>query len=109
MTPVVTIYRYPTRAGVTPKAYIEAAEAVQDQLAATPGFQYRCLAQTDDGWFETVFWESAEAADAASEPFMKAMAGTKWMEMIDMENTKVERHPIVQSGMSAAAGRADAA
>lgn len=101
-TPVVTLYRYPTRKGVTDKAYLEASKAVQDQLAASPGFQYRCLARTETGWFETIFWDSAEAADAAMAPFMAAMQGTRWMEMIDMEATAMERWPVLQSGMGGA-------
>ena len=108
-TPIVVTYRYPTRPGVAPAAYIDACRKMQDLLAATPGFQYRCLAQTDTGFFETVFWDSAKAADAAMDPIMKAMAGTPWMEMIDMENTTIERHPVVQAGGADPAKAANAA
>ena len=101
-TPVVTVYRYPTRKGVSDAAYLEASKAVQDQLAALPGFQYRCLARTKTGWLETVFWESAEAADAAMAPFMAKLQGSAWMEMIDMQATEMERWPILQAGMGGA-------
>ena len=109
MTQLVATYSYRTKPGVSEDAYLAAAETPHARLAAAPGFQYRCLARTEEGWLETIFWESAKAADAANETFMAAMAGSEWLGMIDTESLEVHRYPVMQAGGPAPAAASVAA
>lgn len=64
--------------------FIDANAAVSDWLKRQPGFVSRHLAERDDGTFlDIVFWQSHEAALAASAKMMEEMAQDEAMTMID--------------------------
>lgn len=64
--------------------FVDANTAVSDWLKRQPGFVSRHLAERDDGSFlDIVFWQSHEAALAASAKMMEEMAQDEAMTMID--------------------------
>lgn len=68
----------------TGQQFVDANAAVSDWLKRQPGFVSRHLAERDDGsYLDIVFWESHEAALAASGKIMEEMAQNEAMTMID--------------------------
>ena len=68
----------------TGQQFVDANAAVSDWLKRQPGFVSRHLAERDDGsYLDIVFWESHEAALAASVKIMEEMAQNEAMTMID--------------------------
>jgi hypothetical protein len=66
------------------RQFVDANAAVSDWLKRQPGFVSRHLAERDDGSFiDIVFWQSHEAALAASAKMMEEMAQDEAMTMID--------------------------
>lgn len=66
------------------RQFIDANAMVNDWLKRQPGFVARHLAERDDGSFvDIVFWQSREAALAASGKMMEEMAQSEAMTMID--------------------------
>jgi heme-degrading monooxygenase HmoA len=64
--------------------FIDANAAISDWLKRQPGFVSRHLAERDDGSFvDIVFWQTHEAALAASGKMMEEMAQSEAMTMID--------------------------
>ena len=68
----------------TGQQFIDANAAISDWLKRQPGFVSRHLAEREDGAFvDIVFWQSHEAALAASGKIMEEMAQSEAMTMID--------------------------
>ncbi len=68
----------------TGQQFVDANAAVSDWLKRQPGFVSRHLAERDDGsYLDIVFWQSHEAALAASGKIMEEMAQNEAMTMID--------------------------
>lgn len=68
----------------TGQQFVDANASVSDWLKRQPGFVSRHLAELDDGsYLDIVFWESHEAALAASGKMMEEMAQDEAMTMID--------------------------
>ena len=64
--------------------FVDANASINDWLKRQPGFVSRHLAERDDGSFvDIVFWQSHEAALAASAKMMEEMAQSEAMTMID--------------------------
>jgi len=64
--------------------FVDANVAINGWLKRQPGFVSRHLAERDDGSFlDIVFWQSHEAALAASGKMMEEMAQDEAMTMID--------------------------
>lgn len=64
--------------------FVDANAAINGWLRRQPGFVSRHLAERDDGSFlDIVFWQSHEAALAASAKMMEEMAQDEAMTMID--------------------------
>jgi heme-degrading monooxygenase HmoA len=64
--------------------FIDANAAISDWLKRQPGFVSRHLAERDDGsYVDIVFWQTHEAALAASAKMMEEMAQSEAMTMID--------------------------
>ena len=64
--------------------FIDANAAISDWLTRQPGFVSRHLAERDDGSFlDIVFWQTHQAALAASAKMMEEMAQSEAMTMID--------------------------
>ena len=64
--------------------FVDANAAISDWLKRQPGFVSRHLAERDDGSFvDIVFWQTHEAALAASGKMMEEMAQSEAMTMID--------------------------
>jgi hypothetical protein len=62
-----------------------------------PGFQARRLTQGEGGlWYDVVFWDSAETAQAASARFMADLGGSDFMGMLDPATVQMA-HPVVIS------------
>ncbi|WP_166418470.1 hypothetical protein [Cochlodiniinecator piscidefendens] len=65
-----------------------AVETSGNWIKAQPGFHYRTLIKTDDGWEDLAFWSDEAAAKAASETFMDAPENVDYIKLIDL-NTVV--------------------
>ena len=64
--------------------FIDANAAISDWLKRQPGFVSRHLAERDDGSYVDIgFWQTHEAALAASGKMMEEMAQSEAMTMID--------------------------
>jgi hypothetical protein len=64
--------------------FVDANASINDWLKRQPGFVSRHLAERADGSFlDIVFWQSHEAALAASAKMMEEMAQDEAMTMID--------------------------
>ena len=64
--------------------FVDANAAINDWLKRQPGFVSRHLAERDDGSFvDIVFWQTHEAALAASAKMVDEMAQSEAMTMID--------------------------
>ncbi|NIZ59532.1 hypothetical protein DL239_00920 [Sedimentitalea sp. CY04] len=83
-------FLYPT----TEPEFLTAAEDIQTELAAQPGFTDRELFRTGDGWWlDLVHWTAKDAADAAKAAIMADMADMesatfKFMTKIDPKSVK---------------------
>ncbi len=68
----------------TGQQFIDANASINDWLKRQPGFVSRHLAERDDGSFvDIVFWQTHDAALAASAKMMEEMAQSEAMTMID--------------------------
>src|SRR6476659_4833504 len=66
------------------RKFLDANASINDWLKRQPGFVSRRLAERDDGsYVDIVFWQSHEAALAASAKMMDEMAQSEAMTMID--------------------------
>ncbi|MFT4765580.1 MAG: hypothetical protein ACI9OH_002692 [Oleispira sp.] len=81
--------------GISDEAFLVENEHLNHWVKSQPGFEYRALAQANDGsWTDTVFWQSMEAASAAQQRFGEEPSLQGMMKVIDMESVKVEHQKI---------------
>ncbi|WP_293268586.1 hypothetical protein [Neptunomonas sp.] len=99
MSAVVEIVSFSLVEGMTDVQVAETFEGVNNVLAAQPGFQYRSQSQDGKGqWFDVIYWENMEMAQAGSVAFMDSSAGQALCALID-ENTCHVRHMEVSTSV----------
>ncbi|MBI4936968.1 MAG: hypothetical protein HY846_01870 [Nitrosomonadales bacterium] len=70
MSDTIELVRFRLQQGKTSADWLKANEKINNWMEGQPGFRFRSLSETDDGeWLDLVYWESLEAANAASEKF----------------------------------------
>ncbi len=74
MSDTIELVRFRLQQGQTAADWLKANEKINDWMKAQPGFRFRSLSETDDGeWLDLVYWENAEAANAAGQRFEAEM------------------------------------
>jgi len=74
MSDTIELVRFRLQQGKTSADWLKANEKINGFMKAQPGFRFRSLSETDDGeWLDLVYWESLQAANAASEKFSAEM------------------------------------
>ena len=87
---------YQTRAGIDEAELLKINEALNAFLLQQPGFYYRSNSRDGDLHFDIVYWESAEAAQNASEAFMQSSEGQALMALTE-ESSITMRHMLAAS------------
>jgi hypothetical protein len=81
--------------GISDAEFLAENEYLNNWVKTQPGFEYRALAQTEDGsWTDTVFWQDMETASAAQQRFGEEPSLQGMMKVIDMESVKVDHQQI---------------
>ncbi len=81
--------------GISEQAFLAENEHLNQWVKKQPGFEYRALAQAEDGsWTDTVFWQDMEKAAAAQQSFGEEPSLQGMMKVIDMESVKVDHQQI---------------
>jgi hypothetical protein len=74
MSDTIELVRFRLQQGKTSADWLKANEKINEFMQAQPGFRFRSVSETDDGeWLDLVYWESLEAANAASARFETEM------------------------------------
>ncbi len=74
MLDTIELVRFRLQEGKTREEWLEANEAINRWTMQQPGFRFRSLSESDDGeWVDMIYWESREAAEAASKKFEAEM------------------------------------
>lgn len=70
MSDTIELVRFRLQEGKTAADWLKANKKIDEFMQAQPGFRFRSLSETDDGeWWDLVYWENPDAANAASEKF----------------------------------------
>jgi len=81
--------------GISDEVFLAENEHLNNWVKTQPGFEYRALAQTNDGrWTDTVFWQDMETASAAQQSFGDEPSLQGMMKVIDMDSIKVDHQQI---------------
>jgi hypothetical protein len=81
--------------GISDEAFLVENEHLNRWVKNQPGFEYRALAQANDGsWTDTVFWQSMTTASAAQQSFGDEPSLQGMMKVIDMDSVKVDHQQI---------------
>ncbi|MEH6444654.1 MAG: hypothetical protein V7784_12235 [Oceanospirillaceae bacterium] len=92
MSNAIEIVTFNLNATATKEQVLATTPIMQVFLNQQPGFLYRSLSCDEQGlWFDIVYWENQQAAQAGGEAFMKSAAGAALMPLIDAASCKM-RH-----------------
>lgn len=70
MSDTIELVRFRLQPGLTSADWLKANEKINDWMKAQPGFRFRSVSETDDGeWWDLVYWDNLEAAEAAGQKF----------------------------------------
>lgn len=70
MSDTVELVRFRLQDGKTSADWLKVNEKINGWMKAQPGFRFRSVSETADGeWWDLVYWESLQAAEAAGEKF----------------------------------------
>lgn len=74
MNDTIDLVRFRLQQDKTVADWLKADEKINEWAKRQPGFRFRSLSETEDGeWLDLTYWESPEAAAAASLSFGKEM------------------------------------
>jgi heme-degrading monooxygenase HmoA len=93
---VLEIVTCKMKEGVTDAQVIEAADALQRDVAGMPGFVGRQVLKSGDGtWVDVVRWTSEELALAAFKEIEERPSAQAFMAITDMSSvTMLHAHPV---------------
>ncbi len=95
MQSVMETVSFQLKPASTRDAFVQSSAQVNTWARAQPGFQSRALSSGDDGtWVDTVFWDSAQAAQQASALFMQDLAQSAFMAMIDPTTVQMAHRTV---------------
>ncbi len=98
MSATIEMVSFKLSDGVTSSVFLQASESVDRWVAKQEGFEYRALAQQEDGtWVDIVFWQNAQNAQQAGEAFMAAQECKALMGCIDKESVVMQHMPVMAS------------
>ena len=93
--PILELVTFKLAKGVSDEEFLTENEHLNNWVKSQPGFEYRALAQAEDGsWTDTVFWQDMENASAAQQSFGEEASLQGMMKVIDMESVKVDHQQI---------------
>ncbi len=98
MSATIEMVSFKLNDGVSPQVFIKASEELDSWVAQQNGFEYRALAQQEDGtWVDIVFWQSQAEALQAGEAFMTAKESQNLMACIDKSSVVMQHMPVMAS------------
>ncbi len=70
MSNTIELVRFRLQPGKTSMEWLQANEKINEWVARQPGFRFHSVSETEEGeWWDLVYWDSPEAAQAAGEKF----------------------------------------
>lgn len=100
-TTVLEIVHFKLHENASDAQLADTHPAIDTFLHQQPGFLYRSLSQQDCGeYIDIVYWESLEAAKAASDALMENDAGKAMLALIDMDSVVMQHLPVLAESMS---------
>jgi hypothetical protein len=96
--PVAEIVTFRLAPGTTDPAFLDAARATGQLLAAEPGFLSRRLSRGADGtWTDHVTWASLTDAESAATRIMAAPEAQPFLAAIDPASIALRHEPILMT------------
>lgn len=94
--PVMEVVTFHLTPGVTDAAFLAAAKATQDTVAAQSGFVRRSLLRDGEGlWTDAVEWQNLSAARVAAETLIADPSFAPFGGAIDMSTLRMRHIPIL--------------
>ncbi|OUR94082.1 hypothetical protein A9Q81_14915, partial [Gammaproteobacteria bacterium 42_54_T18] len=98
MSATIEMVSFKLNDGVSPAVFIKASEELDNWVGQQSGFEYRALAQQEDGtWVDIVFWQSQAHAQQAGDAFMTAKESQNMMACIDKNSVVMQHMPVMAS------------
>ena len=92
---IVELVVFKLVAGSDDGAFMSAAQGINPDLEAMPGFIERRLLRNGDQWADIVYWDSLEEAQSASETILSLDAMKTFETFIEQETTQfMHLHPV---------------
>ena len=101
----VEVVTFKLAAGKSAQQLLNTEAAMQAFLTEQPGFLYRSLSCHEQGadseqWFDIIYWEDAQQAQAGGEALMASPLGAELMSAIDPATCVVRHMPTLCEHMS---------
>ena len=98
MSATIEMVSFKLSDGVNPEIFIKANEELDSWLGQQNGFEYRALAQQEEGtWVDIVFWQTQADAQQAGEAFMGAKESQAMLACIDKSTVSMQHMPVMAS------------
>ena len=99
VTTMIEHVSYKVKAGVSSEDLLKVNESVNNFLVRQPGFLYRSNSQDNGLYFDIVYWETPEAAQAASTAFMESSEGQALVALTEEGSVTMRHMPALTEAM----------